>query len=182
MKTGKRNILSIFWLAFLLAASTSDLRAQMTAADSAGTNLEMMQQVSFNIGTLVEGLSSHFLKFKGDFISEMDHGMVGYKVKNLQHMNADHEYIIVRPNGTAYYVAVITGEEARLRLYFLAFNYGAANYDFDDSEVKLTAKPDAALSTDEKDVYALMYDTTQVGTFTREKKNRRATIIIGYVK
>jgi hypothetical protein len=181
MKPGKPNILFTFCFGFLLMASAANLRAQTTAADSADEKMKDLRQISWNIMRLVGGLSNHFSDFKGDSITQVEGGIIGYKVKNLLNMKADNEYIFVKPNGSAYYVAVITGDELRLKLYFLAFNYGIDDFRVDNAE-NLLAKPDPDLSTNEKDVYALMLKDTKVGTLTREKNNMRARIIIGFLK
>jgi len=180
----KHNFPPLLLMVFLLSVSALNANAQTTAADSAALvdkKLEVIRQISWNICRLVGGLSNHLSDFKGDSIAKLDNGIIAYKVKNLKDMNADNDYIMVKPNGSAYYVAIVTGDEDRLRLYFLAFNYGIDEYAA-KSPVSLVANPDTELSTDDKTVYALMLDKTKAGSLTVEKNTKRERIIIGFIK
>ncbi len=176
----KHYLFRLLGAAILLTAASPCVHAQTAAADTTDQKLREERQVAWNIFRLVGAISNHFLDFKGDSIGT-DNGIAGYKVKGLLNMHADNDFIMVKANGTAYYVAIITGDELRLKLYFLAFNYGIDEYAT-DNKIPLVAKPDPEMSTNEKDVYALMLNNTKVGSLTREKNNMRERLIIGYVK
>jgi len=176
----QRSVFYLLGTAILLACSCPALHAQTTPADTSDQKLKEERQIAWNIFRLVGGISNHFADFKGDSITT-DNGIAAFKVKGLLNMHADNDYIMVKANGDAYYVAIITGDELRLNLYFLAFNYGIDEYA-EENKIKLLAKPVPEMSNDQKDVYALMINNTKVGSLTREKNAMQSRLIIGFVK
>jgi hypothetical protein len=180
MKVLKRGVFCLLSTAVLLLSNNLLVSAQTAAVDTSDQKLQEERQIAWNIFRLVGGISNHFADFKGDSITT-DGGIAAYQVKGLLNMHADNDYIMVKQNGDAYYVAVVTGDELKLKLYYLAFNYGIDEYA-EDNKIKLLAKPVPEMSNDEKDVYALMINNTKVGSLTREKNNMRERIIIGFVK
>jgi len=180
MKFIQRRVFCLLGTIILLTSVSPALYAQASPAGTADEKLQQERQIAWNIFRLAGSIGNHFKDFKGDSIGT-ENGITGYHVKGLLNMHADNEFIMVKANGTAYYVATITGDELRLNLYFLAFNYGIDDFTAED-KIPLVAKPDPGLSNDEKDVYVLMLNDIKVGSLTREKNNMRETLIIGFVK
>ena len=181
MKSTNRNILFTGAVVLLLLSNALNLKAQTTNTDSLDARVKVARQISWNIMRLVGGLSNHFSAFKGDSVSTVDNGVICYTVKGIKDMNADHDYIMKSPDGHTYYFAYITGDEARLQLYKIAFVMGIYTFDA-NKDRSLTAIKDANKSTDDKEVYSLDLKGTKVGSFSEDKKAKNAYLLIGFIK
>jgi hypothetical protein len=181
MKTINRIIFFAGLTAILFAGNTSSLMAQNASTDSLDAKVEVARQISWNIMRLVGGLADHFSAFKGDSVSTLNNGVVCYKVKDIKDMNADNEFIMKKPGGDCYYVGYITGDDARIRLYEIAFVLGIDTFDANKDHALATSK-DTVLSTNDKVVYNLTLKGTKVGSFSEDNAAKNAYIIIGFIK
>jgi hypothetical protein len=167
--------------AIFLVVSTSGLMAQNAPTDPADAKVKTARQISWNVLRLVGGLADNFSTFRGDSVSTIDKGVVCYQVRGIKDMNADHEYIMKPPGGKCYYIAYISGDEAKLQLYEVAFALGLYTFDVNQDH-SLAANKDITLSTSNKEVYNLTLKGTKVGSFSWDKVAGNVYIIIGFIK
>jgi len=175
MKHAKRLAIALSLTVFFVAGPISDLKAQTT--DSVYL-AKIFTQCTVNALTLFGNIADNFSKYKGDFVAKMDGDIGIYKVKEPLNQGATSEFIMIKPNGSGYYVAVISGDQVLRRMYRGAYFYGINAYA-KANNVALVSKKDEATSAGDKEVYFITTGNTKVGSFTYDGANKTVNIVIG---
>ncbi len=174
----KRSVLCLLAAIILLLTSTTVLSAQTTLPDSISKIVEQERQIAWNLFRLIGGNANKFSAYKGDLVEKLSSGSTAYKVNDLVETGVTNEFILVQPNGTTFYWGYITGDEAKLNRFYVAFTYGVGIFG-KKNDIPLEAKHDLALSTDTIEVYNMMVGDVKVGTFTEDKSKKSINIFIG---
>ncbi len=174
----QRSVLCLVGTAILLTCASTVVYAQTTFPDSINKMAEKSEQIAWNFFRLIGGNANHFSHYKGDLIEKLNSGISAYKVNDLEPIGVDNEYIMVKPDGATFYWGYITGNEAKLKEFYVAFTQGVAIYG-KKNNLPLEAKRDLALSTDNVEVYNMMVTDVKVGTFTEDRIKKTINIMIG---
>ena len=118
----KRSAFSFFGTVILLLSTGTVLRAQEALSDSMRKIVDQEGKIAWNLFRLIGGNANHFSHYKGDLIEKLNSGISAYKVNDLVAIGVDNEYIMVKPDGATFYWGYITGDELKLREFYVAFN------------------------------------------------------------
>ena len=163
----------------LLAASSFSLKAQTTETDTVNYG-KMLREIISNAFRLIGSIGDNFSNIKGDYLTKMDGNIEVYKVKEPVNHGAISEFIMVKPNGYAYYVAIISTDENILTIYDVAYSK-TLNIYANTRKPVIRSDRDNAISTDDKTVYSITMDNIKVGTYAYDKIKKSVNIIIGFL-
>jgi|GEM_PF-2430449 len=174
----KRCTFCLVGMVILLLTTAPALRAQTTFPDSINQMAEKSQQIAWNFFRLIGGNANHFSHYKGNLIEKLNSGISAYKVNELEPIGVDNEFIMVKPDGATFYWAHITGDETKLKEFYVAFTTGVSIYG-NKNNLPVVSKRDLTSSTNDVGVYNLMVNDLKVGTFTEDKNKKTINIMIG---
>jgi hypothetical protein len=162
----------------LLLATAPAVRAQTAVTDSTDIIMVQGSQIAWNFFRLIGGNANKFSHYKGDLVEKLSSGITAYKVNDLNDVGVNNEYIMVNPDGATFYWGHITGDQAKLRKFLIAFTIGVCVYG-KRNDLPIVSKPDPALTTGDTVVYNLVTADIKVGTFTEDKSKKTIDILIG---
>ena len=116
----QRGVFGLLGTAILLASASPAVYAQTAFPDSVNKMVDKSQQIAWNLFRLIGGNANGFSHYKGDLIEKLNSGISAYKVNDLEAIGVNNEYIMVKPDGATFYWGYITGDEAKLKEFYVA--------------------------------------------------------------
>lgn len=180
----KKLILAAAALFMLATAPVAALHAQ-TATESKTTQEDAKASLAISQGiiSILGDLAKDFKEYKGDLVTTTKDGTSVYKVKGLEQMQADDQFIAVRKDGVALYMASYKGstdaDVKKLASSFAAFVAGITTNTNNDGN--FTVEQDKEKSVDKTLVYLLKVKGTKVGSYTMDVEKKEGTMVIAFL-
>jgi hypothetical protein len=177
--TGKQHILkqtmmkknlALLIIAFTLSASfVSTVHAQSSAATE---EIEKALVAMENNIVKLCGIMVDFAAVKSSLLLKQEDGTLIYNVKDCDMMLASKQYIVVKPNGTAYYIAIYSGDEKKLQMSSGTFKSVRAPFKIETDKEKSTAN---------EDIQSLFFQGIKVGSYMLDAKKGEGRMTIGFL-
>lgn len=170
-----------FFLFLVFAASffliTPHVHAQTSTISEEDTKASL--EIGRNIIRLISSLAKDYTDLKGDQITKTEDGTVVYAVNNMETMQATNQYIMIKADGGAYYIASYKDDPKKLTMSFAAFSGGVSTLT--NSDGNFLVEHDAVNSTGDKLIYIMSVKGHKVGKYTMDLQKKEGTMIIGFL-
>lgn len=175
-----RNLF-IFPVMLLLSATTTTTNAQSrepaaatsTSEANAKASLEISRRIIVLVGDMVKG----FPTSKGELLTTTDDGTKVYMVNDMEEMMAETQYIMIKSNGAAYYMANYEGDVEKLTMSFTAFTGGITTLTKGSGDIVI--EQDKAATSGDKLVFVMSIKGKRVGSYSLNVSTNTGTLIIG---